>query len=201
MSICNNLAVSFSLIHSHKEACRLYDAILENEQIDETIYNKALATIEHGSIDVHTLIDQLHTSPFYMSSIDNIDLSRLYYLTGDYESSYLSLMENCNFSLLDWEPLGFVLFNSNKIKFEELKHEAIQQREIWKNDYIDDCESQDSDNFLDTINSLNSEIFKLEKLEYRLDLAPKVETQELYHILPLGCMLYDCEVCDNPFDD
>lgn len=199
LSICNNLAVSFSLRNLNKEACQLYTTILEKEPINETIYNKALASVELGCTDISSLIEQIHESASYMSSIDNIDLSLLYYLSNDYPSSYQCLMENCNFSLLDWKSLSFVLYRYNRTKFEKLKQDAVCQRELWKKDLQDNVDDEDCSE--DVIASLNNEIQELEKLECYLECPPSVNVKELYHILPIGCMLFDCKVCNNPFDD
>ena len=196
LSICNNLAVSFSLRNLNKEACQLYTTILEKEPINETIYNKALASVELGCTDISSLIEQIHESASYMSSIDNIDLSVLYYLSNDYPSSYQCLMENCNFSLLDWKSLSFVLYRYNRTKFEELKQDAVCQRELWKEDLYDNVDDEGCGEV--EVASLNNEIQELENLECCLECPPAVNAKELYHTLPIGCMLFDCKVCNAP---
>lgn len=199
LSICNNLAVSLSLNNLNEEAYQLYTNILYKEPITETMYNKAIASVELGSSDISSLIEQIHKSTSYMSSIDNIDLSVLYYLINDYHSSYKCLIENCNFSLLEWKSLSFVLYHNNRRKFEEIKQDAICQRELWKKDFYGNVDYDDcSENEID---SLNNDIQELDKLECHLMCPPVVNTKELYHTLPIGCMLFDCKVCNNPFDD
>jgi tetratricopeptide (TPR) repeat protein len=211
VEIIHNLAVCESHLGNPHKAMHLYEraiAIMDKE--NESKFNKALCLVELGlDSDITKIIEEIKLSEAYTHPtawVSCTDLSQLCYLKNDMKQAYDLLMESpFSFDLLSYPEFSYLLLKYNKSKYSKIEKKTIQEKESWltRLNNIEDEEYEDYSEEERTTEGkkLNSEIEAIKKLGQKLVNPPEIKPSELYKTISCGCMLYDCKIHGNQFDD
>jgi hypothetical protein len=206
----HNLAMANNLIGENQNAIELYNEICNINHVDNrTLYNKAVTAIELKKfVEINPIIVRIKNSKEYNENapwISNLDLSLLYYSNNELEKAYQILSENLNIWLSDSPEFGYLLLKYNKSKFKELVADEIAHILDWIKDYHDP-EDKEYKNLTEEeksieINELLKKIEMIKRLEIKHSTKPKINFKSLYKTIGCGCMLYDCKLHQNEYDD
>jgi predicted RNA-binding protein with EMAP domain len=206
----HNLAMANNLLDDNQNALALYNKICNMNDVDNrTLYNKAVTLIELKKFtEIHPLVERIKNSKEYNENppwVSNLDLSVLYLSNDELEKAYELLSQDLNVWLSDSHELGYLLLKYNKSKFNELVENEIEHILDWIKDYQDpeDEEYKDMTEKEKSIeiNELLVKIENIKRLEIKHATKPKINFKSLYQTVGCGCMLYDCKVHQNEYDD
>lgn len=211
VEIIHNLAVCEHHLGNHQNALTLYEksiAIMDNN--NESKFNKAVCQIELGlDFDINKIIEEIKLSEAYKDPtawVSCSDLSQLCYLKNDMKQAYELLMESpFSLDLLSFPEYSYLLLKYNNSKYSKIAKENIQEKESWittlNNPEDEECEIYTEEERITEIKKLNGEIEAIKTLGQKLINPPEIKSTDLIKTIFCGCMLYDCKIHGNQFDD
>lgn len=210
LDIKHNISICYAKMGEYEKSLAYLEKIpLEKDHEYESIFDKAKINILLGQIDkVNEIIKILISKIDYEDSnyhVDELQLAELCFEIGDFKlaSQIIEDYGFTSFGINDWKNLGYSLNQIKPELYNKITDNEIREYKTWineiENNHEDWSEYSPKEN-LESINDYNQEIEIREKRKIEFK-KPVTNLKE--ELLPTYCycLMFDCRLHENQFDD